>query len=201
MNVGVRCFGLREMSSRLLRRPSPSYALLLGPNDGPQTHLKATQTWRLSSPIRGIRTGQECSDQGIGPKSTFDEEEARVSTSFTLTENELNFVRYYCYDVYRASDGDREMGPATRWLRDNDIFPTTMQPFQLAAQRTLPDYIAWLSEPPFPPFMPAWSSKEEFEARAWEALEAYPEMKSLGSALPGYRPAHMQNNNLASVSK
>ena len=46
----------------------------------------------------------------------------------------------------------------------------------------------------------ALQSKEEFEARAREALESYPEMKGLGSALPGYRPAHMENKNLASVS-
>jgi hypothetical protein len=84
-----------------------------------------------------------------------------MSTGFTLTEDELDFVRYYCYDVYRASDGNREVGPATKWLWDHGIFPTTMQPFQLAAQRSLPDYNAWLSQPPFPPFKPAWSTREE----------------------------------------
>ena len=107
---------------------------------------------------------------------------------FTLTPEEALHVRYYVWDVFHASDGKREVGPATRWLREQGIFPTTMQPFQLAAQRSIPDWPSWLSEPPPLPFEPAWSSREEFEARAREALEAYPEMKGLGSALPGYRP-------------
>jgi hypothetical protein len=92
--------------------------------------------------------------------------------------------------VSHAAQPDYTPGPATQWLWDHGIFPATMQPFQLAAQRSIPDWYTWLSEDPPVPFQPAWSSKEEFEARAWEALEAYPEMKGLGSALPGYRPEH-----------
>lgn len=107
---------------------------------------------------------------------------------FTLTPEEALHVRHYVWDVVHASGGDREAGPATRWFSDLGIFPTTMQPFQLAAQRSVPDWPSWLSEAPPLPFRPAWDSKAEFEARAREALETYPEMKSLGSALPGYRP-------------
>ncbi len=91
------------------------------------------------------------------------------------------------------------MGPATKWLWDNNIFPTTMQPFQLAAQRTDPDYQEWLFKPPILPFRPAWRSKEEFEARAWEALETYPEMKSLGSALP-WLPSRSDGDHMKSLA-
>lgn len=123
-----------------------------------------------------------------------------VSSPFTLTADEALHVRHYVWDVVRSSDADHIPGPACHWLWDHDIFPTTMQPFQLAAQRSVMDWHTWLSEAPPAPFKPAWQSKEEFEARAWDALESYPEMKGLGSALPGYRPAHLENKNLASVS-
>ncbi len=121
-----------------------------------------------------------------------------VPLPFALTPAEVLHVRHYVWDVIHATDRDYTSGPATRWLWDNDIFPTTMQPFQLAAQRSIPDWHTWLSEPPPAPFQPAWSSKEEFEARGWEALESYPEMKGLGSALPGYRPRHDLVSSLAS---
>jgi hypothetical protein len=113
-----------------------------------------------------------------------------VPLAFALTPAEVVHVRHYVWDVYHATDRDYTAGPATKWLWDNDIFPTTMQPFQLAAQHSIPGWHTWLSEPPPTPFRPAWTSKEEFEARAWEALESYPEMKGLGSALPGYHPQH-----------
>jgi hypothetical protein len=113
-------------------------------------------------------------------------------TSFALTDAEALHVRHYVWDVMRVNDPDHTTGPATQWLWDNHIFPTNMQPFQLAAQNLVPDWGTWLSEPPPAPFRPAWSSKEEFEARAWDALEAFPDMKRLGSALPGYRPEHYQ---------
>lgn len=109
-----------------------------------------------------------------------------MSKPFLLTPSEAAHV----WDASRAAQPGHASGPATRWLRDNDIFPTTMQPFQLAAQRSIPDWYTWLSEAPPMPFEPAWSSREEFEARAREALEAYPEMKRLGTALPGYRPEY-----------
>ncbi len=114
-----------------------------------------------------------------------------MATPCTLAPEEALHVRYYVWDVFHAADGEGTTGPATRWLRDHGIFPTTMQPFQLAAQRSVPDWPTWLSQPPLP-FKPAWSSREKFEARARAALESYPEMKRLGSALPGYRPDHYE---------
>ncbi len=86
--------------------------------------------------------------------------------------------------------GDCEPGPATRWLRAHDIFPSTMQPFQYAEQSSNEDYINWITDTPLPPFRPAWSSREEFEARAAEIVEAYPVLKTWPSALPGYAPQH-----------
>ncbi len=118
-----------------------------------------------------------------------------------LTPEESAFVHYYCYEVVMGVQmGSKEMGPAAQWLWDHDIFPTTMQPFQYAEQCSNDDYINWITDVPLPPFKPAWSSKEEFETRAAEILEIYPEMKSLGSALPGYHPAHMAKKELAPVS-
>jgi hypothetical protein len=113
-----------------------------------------------------------------------------VSIPFTLTPEEILHIRHYVWDVSHVNDPDHSPGSACYWLHDHDIFPTTMQPFQLAAQRSIPDWYTWLSEPPPAPFRPAWPSREEFEARARAALDAYPEMKGLGSALPGYRPEH-----------
>ena len=86
-----------------------------------------------------------------------------MSVPFTLTPDEANFVRWYVYDVGRASDGRREAGPATKWLWDHGIFPTTMQPFQLAAQRSKPDYIEWITEPPRFPFK-TWAGGLRFPA-------------------------------------
>jgi hypothetical protein len=111
-----------------------------------------------------------------------------VPPPFTLTTDEAIHVRHYVWDVLNASDPDHTPGPACHWLRDHGIFGTTMLPFQLAAQRSILTWYTWLSEPPPAPFRAAWSSKEELEARAWEALGSYPEMKGLPSALPGFRP-------------
>ena len=124
---------------------------------------------------------------------------ALVPLPFTLNPAEVLHVRHYVWDVIHVTDPDYTPGPATRWLRDSDIFPTTMQPFQLAAQRSILDWSTWLSESPPAPFQPAWFSREQFETRAWEALESYPEMKGLGSALPGYRPEHDLVSSLAST--
>jgi hypothetical protein len=63
-----------------------------------------------------------------------------------------------------------------------------------------PRYIDRIFGDLLPPFKPAWSSKEEFEARAAQIVETYPVLKGLPSALPGYRPAHLANKNLAPVS-
>lgn len=107
-----------------------------------------------------------------------------------LTQVESDFVHHYCHEVVTGlRDADQEdVGPATRWLQDHDIFPTTMQPFQYAEQCANEDYIDWITDAPLPPFRPTWSSREEFEARAAEIVEIYPVFKSLQSALPGYAP-------------
>jgi hypothetical protein len=111
-----------------------------------------------------------------------------------LTQAESDFVHHYCREAVMAvqATGDREPGPATRWLRAHDIFPTTMQPFQYAEQCANEDYINWITDAPLPSFQPAWSSREEFEARAAEIVEAYPVLKTLPSALPGYHPEHYE---------
>jgi hypothetical protein len=112
-----------------------------------------------------------------------------MPNSPVLTPAESDFVHHYCYEVLTGvQTGSKEMEPASRWLRDNNIFPTTIQPFQYAEQRDNDDYISWITDSPLPPFKPAWSSREEFEGRAAQILEIYREMKSLGSALPGYHP-------------
>jgi hypothetical protein len=115
-----------------------------------------------------------------------------MSKPRVLTPAESDFVHHYCHEVLTGVQTDsKEMGPASRWLWDNNIFPTTMQPFQYAEQRDNDDYMSWITDSPLPPFKPAWSSREEFEARATQILEIYPEMKSLGSALPGYQPTRI----------
>jgi hypothetical protein len=71
-----------------------------------------------------------------------------VSPPFTVTPPEVLHIRHYVWDVIQVTDPDHRSGPATHWLWDNDIFPTTMQPFQLAAQRSILDWYTWLDEPP-----------------------------------------------------
>ena len=63
-----------------------------------------------------------------------------------------------------------------------------MQSFQYAEQQTNPRYIDRIIEDPLPLFRPAWNSREEFNARASEIVDAFPELKQLGSALPNFRP-------------
>ena len=70
-----------------------------------------------------------------------------------------------------------------------------MQSFQYADQMSNPRFIDRIFDDPLPPFKPAWSSREEYEARASQIVEAYPILKRLPSALPEYRPAHMENKN------
>ena len=72
--------------------------------------------------------------------------------------------------------------------REVSIFPTVMQSFQYAEQRSNPRYIDRITEDPLPPFRPAWSSREEFHARASEIVVVFPELKEPGSALPGFQP-------------
>jgi hypothetical protein len=82
-----------------------------------------------------------------------------VPPPFTLTPGEALHVRHYIWDVLHAADPDHTPGPACHWLLDHGIYGTNMQPFQLATQRSIPDWHAWLFEPPPTPFRPAWSSK------------------------------------------
>src|SRR5438270_10859979 len=101
----------------------------------------------------------------------------------TLTQVELDFLHHFNHEVVVC-----EPGPASYWLRQHDIFPTTIQPFQYADQMSNPRYIDRITEDSLPPFKPAWSSREEFEERAAQIVEFYPVLKQLGSALPGFQP-------------
>ncbi len=101
----------------------------------------------------------------------------------SLTRSESDFLHHFNHEVYLL-----EKGPAGLWLREHDIFPTTIQPFQYADQMSNPRYLDRITEDPLPPFRPAWASREEFNIRAAETVDAYPELKQLGSALPGFEP-------------
>src|SRR5262249_62353973 len=102
--------------------------------------------------------------------------------SFALTQAESDFIHHFDHEVYLLKPG-----PAGLWLREQGIFPTTIQPFQYADQMSNPRYMDRIFDDPLPPFKPAWSSKAEFEARASEIVNVYPELKQLGSALPGFQ--------------
>jgi hypothetical protein len=118
-----------------------------------------------------------------------------MSERFALTQAESDFIHHYRYEAsYLVS------GPAGEWLQSIGIYSSTMIPFLYADQESNPRWLDRLTEDPFPPFKPAWSSKEEFEARAALIVDSYPVLKGLPSALPGYRPAHRENTNLAPVS-
>jgi len=107
-----------------------------------------------------------------------------VPPPFVLTPEEALHVRYYVWDVVCSTGPDYIPGPACDWLWDHDIFPTTMLPFQLAAQRSIMDWYTWLDEAPPAPFKAAWQSKEEFEARAWEAVGKLPRNEGVGFRPP-----------------
>ena len=114
---------------------------------------------------------------------------------FPLTQAESDFIHHHRYEAsYLVA------GPAGDWLRANGIYSSTMIPFLYADQVSNPRWLDRITEDPFPPFKPAWSSREEFEAQAKQIVEAYPDLKGLPSALPGYHPTHVENTNLASVS-
>jgi hypothetical protein len=109
--------------------------------------------------------------------------ETPMSTFFKLSPAELDFLHHFNHESVTATPG-----PATLWLRQREIFPTVMQSFQYAEQQSNPRYIDRITEDPLPAFRPAWSSREEFHARASEIVAVYPELKQLGSALPGFQP-------------
>ncbi|MGO9915877.1 MAG: hypothetical protein ACLQIB_14375 [Isosphaeraceae bacterium] len=106
-----------------------------------------------------------------------------MSNAFILTAAERDFLHHFNHESVTATPG-----PATLWLRQRGIFPTVMQSFQYAEQRSDPRYIDRITEDPLPPFRPAWSSREEFNARASEIVVVFPELKQLGSALPDFQP-------------
>ena len=108
---------------------------------------------------------------------------ASMCTSFILTPAELEFLHHFDHECVTAAPG-----PATFWLREYAIFPTVMQSFQYAEQQSSPGYIDRIMEDPLPPFRPAWSSREEFNARASEIVAVFPELKQLRSALPDFQP-------------
>lgn len=109
-----------------------------------------------------------------------------MSECLTLTQAESDFIHHYRYEALHLTTG-----PAGDWLHANGIYSSSMIPFLYVDQESNPRWLDRLTEDPFPPFRPAWSSKEEFEVRATQILEIYPEMKSLGSALPGYQPTRI----------
>ena len=106
-----------------------------------------------------------------------------MSNTFNLTAAERDFLHHFNHESVTATPG-----PATLWLRQCEIFPTVMQTFQYAEQRSNPRYIDRITEDTLPPFRPAWSSREEFHARASEIVAVFPELKTLGSALPDFHP-------------
>jgi hypothetical protein len=106
-----------------------------------------------------------------------------MSSPLTLTPAELDFLHHFNHESVTATPE-----PATLWLRQCDIVPTVMQPFQYAEQQSNPRYIDKIMEAPLPSFRPAWSSREEFNARASEIVAAFPELKQLPSALPDFQP-------------
>ncbi len=104
--------------------------------------------------------------------------------SFILTPAELDFLHHFNHESITAAPG-----PATLWLRQHEIFPTVMQSFQYAEQQSNPRYIDRITEDPLPPFRPAWSSREEFNARASQIVAVFPELQQLGSAFPHFQPS------------
>ncbi len=106
-----------------------------------------------------------------------------MRNSFILTTAELEFLHHFNHESVTAVPG-----PATLWLRQHEIFPTVMQSFQYAEQQSNPRYIDRIMEDPLPLFQPAWSSREEFNARASEIVAGFPELKQLRSVLPNFQP-------------
>jgi hypothetical protein len=106
-----------------------------------------------------------------------------LECSDMLTPAELAVLHHFNYETVTAAPG-----PATSWLRQQNLFPTVMQSFQYAEQQSNPRYIDRITEDLLPPFSPAWSSREEFIARAREIIGAYPELAQLGSARPDFQP-------------
>jgi hypothetical protein len=171
------------------------YDRLLGQNNGLRPPLKVS---RICCPF--LQTLVSKIEQGIsvqvtGPRSTFDIEETFMMKPFILTQAESDFIHHHRYEALNLVDG-----PAGDWLRANGIYASTMIPFLYVDQETNPRWLDRITEDPFPPFKPAWSSKEEFEARAAQIVESYPVIKGLPSALPGYKPSKKDPDDQGSGS-
>lgn len=115
-----------------------------------------------------------------------------MSQPFLLTQAESDFIHHHRYESLNLAPG-----PAGEWLRTNGISASTMIPFLYADQESNDRWLDRIAEDPLPAFKPAWSSREEFEARAAQIVEAYPALKTLPSALPGFRPN--RSNDVASL--
>jgi hypothetical protein len=101
---------------------------------------------------------------------------------FTLSPAENDFIYHF-----RRESHDLALGPAHQWLRDHGVCPSVMIPLLYHDQETNPRWLDRLDEDPIPAFQSPWSSREEFEARVWEALEAYPKLKEQPYVIPGYQ--------------
>jgi hypothetical protein len=111
-----------------------------------------------------------------------------------LTQAEMDFIYHF-----RHESSDATIGPAHQWLQDRGISESVMIPLLYSDQETSPRWLDRLYEDPAPPFQSPWSSREEFEARVWEALEAYPRLKNQPYALPGFRSAHSHHEAVSTT--
>src|SRR5215831_10307966 len=145
------------------------YDPLLGQKNGLRLRLKGSQIWCPFLSTQGSKIGQSIFVQVTGPRSTFDNEETLMPRPFVLTQAESDFIHHHRYEALNLIEG-----PAGDWLRANGIYASTMIPFLYVDQETNPRWLDRITEDPFPPFKPAWSSKEEFEARAAQIVESYP---------------------------
>jgi hypothetical protein len=115
-----------------------------------------------------------------------------MSQPILLTQAETDFIHHHRYESLNLA-----RGPAGEWLLAHDISSSNIIPFLYVDQESNDRWLERVSEDPLPPFRPAWSSKEEFEARAAQIVEAYPVLKGLPSALPGFRPG--RSNDASSL--
>jgi hypothetical protein len=112
-----------------------------------------------------------------------DDLEEAMAHPVILTQAETDFIHHQRYESLTLT-----RGPAGEWLRAHDISASNMIPFLYADQESNDRWLERVTEDPLPPFKAAWSSKEDFEARAAQIVEAYPVLTGLPSALPGFRP-------------
>ncbi len=114
--------------------------------------------------------------------------------TFSLNPAEVDFIYHF-----RRESNALIVGPAWEWLQSRGICDSVMIPLLYHEQETNPRWLDRLYEDPAPPFQPPWSSREEFEARVWEALEAHPKLKNQPYALPGFRPTHSHHEAVSAT--